>query len=435
MWMLVSVTAIAVNFAVLLRNLRCLGSDRISKAVILLIWLRLALSALGEPALNRVAAGQSLLALGTVFGVLAVLLLMPLGGLRGARLVPFGLLAGLVLLSAVFNGQIGAAVDTGILWAMFIVIAVLVHRALRIHGLRPVLGCLLVAFALPVALQLASVAMGRGVVGADGSVSYMGNYVHEAVFSTVALCALWLVTVFPWRKRASMLLGFAVVTASMLLANYRTLILACLPLLIALVVQVRGRAVPDRLQAMPLLMAGALAVVALMTLPLERFAEVGLIMGQLGELAKPPEEFTAADKDLLSARLYIAALYLREYIEADLLRHLIGFGPAADTGFVGTHPHNEFLRLLFETGITGLTLWVATLCGLAFAALRRVPAPLNIALAAGYAALVVGSFGTSFFIRPEGIIFVALLVALTWYHTEAAGARVAPRPGAAGRPR
>ncbi len=435
MWMLVSVTAIAVNLAVLLRSLRKLGSDRISKAVILLIWLRLALAALGEPALNSVAAGQSLLALGTVFGVLGVVLLMPLDRLRGVRLIPFAMLAGLVLLSAVFNGQIGAVVDTGILWAMFLVIAVLVHRALRIHGPYPVLGCLLVAFTLPVALQLAAVVMGQGVVGADGSVSYVGNYVHEAVFSTVALCALWLVTVLPWRKRVSLLLGFAVVMASMLLANYRTLILACLPLLIALVVQLRGRGSSGRHQAVPLIAAGALAVAALMTLPLERFAEVGLIVGQFGELARPPEEFTAADKDLLSARLYIAALYLREYAEADLLRHLIGFGPAADTGFVGTHPHNEFLRLLFETGIAGLTLWVVTLCGLAYAALRRVPAPLNIALAAGYAAFVVGSFGTSFFIRPEGIIFVALLVAVTWYHTDPAGARDAPRRGAVGVPR
>lgn len=418
MWMLVSFLAIIASFAIVLRQMRPLEGDHISRAVILLIWLRFALTALGEPALNTVIAGQSILALGTFVAVIAVLFLMPLYCLRRPRLMPFGAMAAVLLLSAAFNGQLSALLNTGTLWIMFTLIVVLIHRALRIHGDRVVVGCLLAALSLPIGLQLAAVLLGKSQIGMDGSVSYVGNYVHEAVFSTVALCAIWLVTVYPWRKRSWLLLAFAVVMTSMILANYRTLILACLPSLMAIVVVMTAGNGQNRRPVIPLIAVLALLPVAVTVLPMDRFAELGTVIGGLGDLAKPAQEFSAAEKDLLSARIYIGAAYLDEYAQADLVRHLIGFGPGADTGFIGTHPHNEFLRILFETGFVGLLLWMGILGSLVWVAMRQAPRPTNAVLAGGYGALLIGSLGTSFLIRPEGIIFVALLVAVTWHLTE-----------------
>ncbi|SFF03145.1 O-antigen ligase [Sulfitobacter brevis] len=417
MWMLVSLLAIATSLVLVMRQMRVFGDDRLARAIVLLIWVRFALTALGEPALRTVAAGQSILALGTFLAVIIVLFLLPLDQLRRPRLLPFAMMAGVVLLSALFNDQIGALLNTGTLWIMFTLIVLLVHRALQVHGGRAVLGCLLAVFSLPIGLQLAGFALGRSQVGMDGSVSFIGNYVHEAVFSTVALCAVWLVTIYPWQKRTWLLWGFAVVMTSMFLANYRTLILACVPSLIATIV-VTTRSSGKSRSALPLFVALALMLAAVPLLQSERFSDLGTAIGQLGNLAKPSQEFTAAEKDLLSARLYIGAAYLDQYANADLLRKLIGFGPGADKEVVGTHPHNEFLRMLFETGLVGLLLWLAIIAGLVASAIRRAT-PLSLAvLSGGYGALVIGGFGTSFFIRPEGIIFVALLVAVTWHLTE-----------------
>lgn len=418
MWMLVSLLVIAVSLLVLLRQIRALGEDQLSRAVILLIWARFALSALGEPALRTVIAGQSILALGTFIAVMTVLFLIPLGCLRRPRLMPFMAMIAVLLLSALLNGQPSALLNTGTLWIMFILIVVLIHRALRIHGNRTVLGCLLAAFSLPIGLQLTAVLLGQSQIGMDGSVSYVGNYVHEAVFSTVALCAVWLVTVYPWRKWSSLLVAFGVVMTSMILANYRTLILACLPSLIAIIALMTAGKGQNRRAVIPLIAVLAIVPVVVTLLPSERFSELGPAIGMLGDLAKPAQEFSAAEKDLLSARIYIGAAYLEEYTKADLVRHLIGFGPGADTGFIGTHPHNEFLRILFETGLLGLLLWICIVGSLVGAALRHAPRPANAVLAGGYGALMIGSLGTSFLIRPEGIIFVALLVAVTWHLTE-----------------
>ena len=417
MWILVSLLVIAVSLVVLGRQMRALGGDQLSRAVILLIWVRFALTALGEPALRSVVAGQSILALGTFIAVMVVMFLVPLDCLRQPRLMPFAAMVAVLLLSAVFNGQLGALLNTGTLWIMLIVIAVLIRRALRIHGNRAVLRCLLAVFALPIGVQFAAVLLGRSQIGLDGSVSFIGNYVHEAVFSTVVLCAVWLVTVYPWRNRWWLLLAFVVVMCAMILANYRTLILACLPSLIVLILLMTANG-QNRWPVMPLIGGLALALAAVTLLPLDRFSELGLIVGQLSDLAKPAQEFSAAEKDLLSARIYIGAAYLEEYAQADLVRHLVGFGPAVDTKFIGTHPHNEFLRILFETGLVGLILWIGIVGSLLRAALRHAPRPANVVLASGYGALTIGSLGTSFLIRPEGIIFVALLVAVTWHLTE-----------------
>jgi len=418
MWMMVSLMAIAASLVILLRQMRALGEDQLSRLVILLIWGRFALTALGEPALRTVVAGQSILALGTFTGVMAVLFFTPLNCLRRPRLMPFMAMIAIVLLSALLNGQLSALPGTGTLWIMFILIVVLIHRALQIHGNRVVLGCLLAAFSLPIGLQLCAVVLGQSQIGMDGSISYVGNYVHEAVFSTVALCGVWLVTLYPWRKRYWLLLAFGIMMASMFFANYRTLILACLPSLIAVIVLITSRNGRSRRNVLPLIAVLALVPAAVTLLPADRFFELGTAIGKLGELAKPAEEFTAAEKDLLSARIYIGAAYLGEYARADLVRQLIGFGPGADTGVVGTHPHNEFLRILFETGLLGLVLWIGIVGSLAVAALRHAPRPANALLAGGYGGLMIGSLGTSFLIRPEGIIFVALLVAVTWHLTE-----------------
>lgn len=431
MWILVSLTTIAASLWLVMRQIRIFGDDLPSRAVILLIWSRFALTALGEPALRPVAAGQSLLALGTLTIVMGVVMILPLSQLRMPRLLPFFAMAGVAVLSGILNGQANALVNTVTLWTMFTVIALLIYRAYARHGLRSVLDCLLAVFVLPIGLQLLSILLGRSMVGQDGTVAYVGNYAHEAVFATVALCAAWLVALYPWRKKSWLAAAFVLVLGSMLMANYRTLILACLPLLVAVSLRFGWSSGQAKQRLLPILVGAIILIVALPLLPIDRFAELGVVADSIGGLIKPAQEFSAAEKDILSSRIYIGAAYIERYGEGGLLRHLIGFGPAADTGFIGTHPHNEFLRVLFETGLLGLLLWLGILAHLTIASLKYAPRPANALLTAGYGALIIGSLGTSFFIRPEGIILVAVMAATTWHLTENASpvpARGAPAP-------
>jgi len=97
------------------------------------------------------------------------------------------------------------------------------------------------------------------------------------------------------------------------------------------------------------------------------------------------------------------------------------------------HPHNEYLRMLFEFGVVGLCLWLGLLANHIVIALRHIPHPVGLVVASGYVAILIGSLGTSFFNRPEGMILLAVLCSVTWYLAErrvpaAHQARTLPQP-------
>ncbi|WP_099824038.1 hypothetical protein [Oceaniglobus indicus] len=417
MWTLISLGTILASFLVLMRTLRALDSDRLSILVIGLIWTRFALTALGEPALRPVAAGQSLLAIGTLGLTAVAILVVPLHRYRDWRALPFFGFIALAVLSGVLNGRIGALVNAVVLWAMFLVCALLLHRAFQIHGARPVLRCLLAAFALPLAMQAMSVATNRSLVGMDGTISYVGNYAHEAVFATVALALLWLVTLYPWRHRGVHLSAFAVVLASLALSNYRTMMLAALPLLFALAIQfLPGRQL--RRAVVPVTLGALLLAALAPLLPGGRFDEIGLVLNEFGSLVKPPQEYTFSEQRILSARGFIAASYVQDFIAGSPVQQIVGFGPGAQARNIAVHPHNEYLRMMFEFGLVGLALWVGLLIRYIAIALGRIAHPVGLVVASGYGAILIGSLGTSFFNRPEGMILLAMLCSVTWYLAE-----------------
>lgn len=418
MWLAASLAAVSVSFVALLRSLRPIAEDRLTCAVILLIWGRFALVALGDPAARPVAGGHSLLALGTLAMIAFTVLVFPLGRLRLREATPFAVFLGLNVVSAMLNGRAGALVDTFSLWALFFVVALLLHRAMQIHGLRRVLTLVLAVFALPLAMQGLSILLGQAVIGQDGSVAYVGNFAHEAVFSIVALAALWLVTLYPWPGRWSACAAFALVLASLAFANYRTLILAAGPLVLAMLAQLVSRKSASGAMVINALLVLALVPVLSAILQTERFADLATAVREFDTLIKPPDEFSAVDKDVLSARVFIAATYVRDFIEGGPVAWLIGFGPGAEARDAGVHPHNEYLRILFETGIVGFAVWLGAILRLVVLSLARAGGQAGTAAAAGVVALLVGSLGTSFFNRPEGMIFFALLCATTWFLCE-----------------
>lgn len=406
------------------RHLRCLGDDHLSKLVMLMIWLRLATAALGDPARDIQVAGFSMIALGTLVATGVGLLAVPLRCFASPRVLPFYAWMGLGTLSGLLNGGGIALATFAINWLFFLACVLLLDRAFERHGQRRVLGCLIAVFVLPFAMQLLSLGLNTPKIGPDGSASYIGGYVHEAVYAIVALCALCLVCLYPWVSVRNAWAAAAPVTSGLLLANYRTMIVAALPLFLAFVLARTGsgRGVLRRL-ALVLVVLIVLGSGLLPRLAGERFQDIGAVATGYKDMVKPPEQFTAREKDVLSARVYIWSSYAYAAFSADLPRLLIGHGPEARPPGMTVHAHNEYLRVLYENGVSGLLVWLFILLRHLAMALRAPGRPAAVALSAGLIAMALGGMGTSLFNRPEGMILLAVICAATWHVAE-----LHPRP-------
>jgi O-antigen ligase len=314
------------------------------------------------------------------------------------------------------SGAAGALPGYVTLWVLFAVLALLLERAYRLHGPGAVLRALLAAFALPLGMQALSLAAGLPKVGPDGSLSYIGGYAHESVFAIVALGALWTAAMLPWPDRRLAWLAVAVGLAALVLANYRTMLIAALPLVAAFAVfdgAGRGGRVLPRVLAL-----GALCLIVLPAVVppalVARFAELGTLAGDWNRFVKPPEFFTAADRDVLSARVYIWAVYAAAVGQADLPHLMLGHGAEALAPGMTTHPHNDYLRVAYQHGLIGAVGLFGLLVTLAIAAARAAPRRAGVLTAAGFAGVLIAAMGTSLFDRPEGMIVLAILTATAW---------------------
>jgi len=407
---------IPVSFYALQRQLSCLRGDTLSKAVILIIWGRFALSSLGPAAIDTKVAGFSLIALGTI-GLTGVgLLITPLHLFRSPRIKAFLLLVALGVFSGALNGRYVPTITFAVTWCFFLVCALLLHRAFELHGPRKVLACLLVAFALPIGGQLLSIGLNAPKIGPDGSLSYIGVFGHEAVFALVLLCVFVLVIAFPWPRPRWTIAAIGVVLACLLFANYRTVMIAAFPMVLAAVLLATG----TNLRSVPrtLVMLGLLAFAAGQigpSLASERFNELGELAQNETDWIEPPELFTAREKDVLSARLYIWSAYVYGHLRSDWPRYLLGHGPDARAPGLLVHAHNEFWRILFEFGIVGFVIWIGIFAQQFRLAFRAPDSALRLAILTGIISMFLAALGTAIFNRPEGMILIAVLCAATWF--------------------
>jgi len=415
MWQAGTLILISASFLVVLQQLRQQGADKFLVLAVLLIWVRLAAAALGDVALQTEFAGFSLIALSTLGMTCLGLLLIPLHLLRIGWATPFYVFIGFGVLSGLLNGATGALQNFLVLWAYFVVVSLLLYRSFLVHGQRPVFGCLLAAFSLPFAMQLMSIVMSMPKISPDGTLNYIGGYGHEAIFSLVAVSALWLAMTYPWAQVAKGLVVVGCIVASLLLANYRTIIIAILPLLIVYLFFCTGPARVLRGFIIPLIVAGALLPSILPEDTGSRFSEIGPVISGIGDLTKRPEEYTAREKDILSARAYIWSVYFYGFRDAATPQLLVGHGPDARSPFLTVHPHNEYLRILYEFGAVGAILWFGILLQQLRLLVRARPHPASLLTAAGFVTVLLTALGTSLFNRPEGIVLLALLCSTTWY--------------------
>lgn len=426
MWFGVQIIAVAASLALVLRALaearRATGGRDASLTFLAgALWLRAVAALFHEITYDPIFGGLSLNALLSIATVFAGLLLLDLRILLAHRLLPALALLAAIGASAALNGAVGGFATQLFKWGYFIVVAAHAWRALVRHGEARTLPVLLAALALPLMAQVASVALGEAKASeADGSTSFIGGFNHESTFSMLLLALLVLAAHLPalsrgpWRYRTLLV---ALIAVGIVLANYRTTLLAAAPILAAFAVRRAAEGWSERSRgavfgvAVILAALGAVFVSALFE---ERFADLFSGSEAMALLSQAPEAFTYAQQDLFSARIYLWSSYLTQWSGGDLSVWLIGFGPEAWVGAIAKYAHNSFISQLYEGGIVGLSLLILVFAANLALALRALARGVGIETFAAQVGFLLLNLATMPLWQVEGMICFALLSALTW---------------------
>ena len=392
--------------------------SRAGRFLLFAVWARYILSAYHTFTFQKVAAGLSGNALGSL-GVLGLgLLILDKRLFLQKFFIPFYVMMGVIFVSAAVNGTLGGAITVLTKYGYLLVVAVAMFEALARAGERQVLQPLLWAFSPLLLLQALSVALGVAkATEADGSTSYIGGFDHEATFS-VGLATCLLVACFAAKGRPWLRFGaiFAAV-AGIVLANYRTTILAIAPLLFAAFALPELRKLHE--EHKHLVRFGAVFLVIVLGVAggfvlQERFHALVTSFQQFDLVFRSPLDFGWEQRRLLSGRLHIWAYYIDGYRQGGPVQHVFGFGPESWVPVMDNYAHNTLASHLYEYGWVGvaatLLLW-----GSMLVAAAASPGPQRPMLVAAHAGFLLLNMATMPHWQIEGNIFYGLLCGYTLY--------------------
>jgi hypothetical protein len=392
--------------------------DLATRLALFAVWLRYIMGAFHPITYPPNFGGLSLNALASC-GMIALLLAsLNLRLLLLKNLMPIYAVLIVCVVSAVLNGQIGASINTLIKFAYLMALTLALYHAFHRHGVRPIIRGLAIGVFVPVVYQWFSVGLGTGKAGeSDGSISFIGGYNHEAAFSVTLLTFLAVMVFFNETTKFRRFVYLAIGMFGLVVANYRTAILAALPpLAIFVSVVIVGSFVRKQ---RPIVFVGVLAMMAL-TVPIlitvlgERFSDIGVTLDKGASLIKPPVYFTVEEKALFSARAYIWSQYLYEWLTARPKNILVGFGADSWTDRFPLYAHNTFVSYAYEFGLAGLwailyLFWRNLRVALAISGPMR---PICVSAIIGFFVL---NLATMPFWLIEGNVLLAIILAHTWH--------------------
>jgi O-antigen ligase len=292
------------------------------------------------------------------------------------------------------------------------------YLALRNGDPKKFVLSLLVSFAPLLVFQIMSIIFHvPKATESDGSASYLGGYYHEAAFSIALIALLIVIALTHAIPRWIKIVVIPLIMVSIVLANYRTAILAALPLLIYYALYGLSRPVDRRVRGMLVILAGVAVIVAggLALMTLTRFKDLQVVLQNGTALIKPPNEFGAADRELLSGRFQIWSQYLYMWKDAPQLRHLVGFGPESWEQYFDLYAHNSFVDYLFEYGIIGVAALAVMFGSGLVMALRAQHERWK--LVAAHMSFIVLNLATMPLWLIEGNIVFGLLWGYTFYYS------------------
>lgn len=394
--------------------------------VVVALWMRYTAGAYHLYMFQPLAGGLSgnaLLSIGvTGFGLLFVV--RP-ANLALKWLLPVYALVVLALFSAALNGDAAGGINVAVKYAYMIVIMIAVFQALRSDPDARFLSWAMVSFLPLLVFQALSLALNlpKGSEDGDGLV-WIGGYNHEAAFS-VAMMTGFLVGCFAKSAPRAVRVAFLLATLiGILLAGYRTTILAFAPLTLAaflsgLTLSVRR----DQRASMAVtaMVAGVLLVSVAALSYSASFADLAAFLADPAGLIKPPRDFDLLERQVMSGRPLIWSSYIYAWAAGTPLQHLFGLGPESWEGVFKVYPHNTLIATLYELGWFGVAAMIA-LWTVMFAAAASAHGERFKLLAAHFAFFLL-NMATMPFWQVEGLALYGLLCGYTIH-----AARAAPRP-------
>lgn len=382
------------------------------------IWLRFFLSAFHTITYPSLVAGFSINALGSI-GVAGLgLMLIPTAVFTLKKLLPFYFFFVAIAVSGLINTEISGTLNVLVKWCYFLVVASAIFLSIRIQGQNESFKKLLVAFAMPVSLQLISVLLGHAkATENDGSTSYIGGYNHEAAFSMIIVSFIFLVGLVERGTLKFRTLLFSVSVVLLVLVNYRTSILTILPIAaVFYYTLVETRLKPS--QKVPVMtIVTMLLVFTFMVLSFtmrERFSDVALLVSNLDLILKAPVYFSESEKDIMSARVFIWSQYIDAYRNAGLVNQLFGFGAESWSKVFPKYAHNTFVSYLYEFGIIGIVTFIIILVQTLLNALKLANASLSKTVSFSILGFVTMNMATMPLWNIEGLIFFSIVQAVVF---------------------
>lgn len=369
---------------------------------------------------RSLVGGQSLNSFVTLGITAAALFITRKDLLRYRAFLPVFAMIAALLLSGIWNMEIVGTVNALIRQLLFLSMMVLVATAIDSEpNDGSVSKAMLAAFIIPLAYQLISIVLRLSKASeGDGSVSYIGGYVHEGVFSVLLLTAMVIISLsagLSWRRRSVYL---ALIFTALVFANYRTSVLAGLPILGMHLVF--GSATQVRADMANYVRSGAFLIAVclgmfLVALLSQRMADLGTVFSAGGGLIKPPSEFAADDRGLLSGRILIWSDYIYTTLRSDMSHLVFGFGPDSWQKSFSLYAHNVFVSYVYEIGIFGVIVYIYMLLHFLWLALtaRKDKRWQLLGAHMAYGLLCMGTMPT---FTIEGVLLYAVICGYTVYY-------------------
>jgi len=414
-------------FAVMLVLVLSRTSSRVTQFVVFAIWFRWIMSAFHDYTYKPSPIGLSYNALASV-GVIGLgLLVIKSRKILDVGVVPFYFLIGVVVLSGAYNHLIPGMVDMAVKYAYLAVMVLAVVDAINEVGTERFTKLAIWPYAIPFGLQALSVVLHSAKASErDGSISYIGGYEHEAAFSMILASGLVLVCLGRRLGAVMKTVLIGACVAGIILANYRTAILAMAPMVgVTMVTGITRRFIPSQRA----LVTGAMAICAAAVLGAgfvamaDRFSDLNAALSQGTGLIKPQEDFDTTDRRLLSARPYIWSGYIFGYANSKPVQHLLGLGPNAWSGVFKVYAHNTLISCIYELGALGVAAMLFLWGWMAWLAARVTDGSRSLLLG-GHASFFVLNMATMPLWNVEGLILYALLCGFTVAAYQARGRTV-----------
>ncbi|MEO8683571.1 MAG: O-antigen ligase family protein, partial [Devosia sp.] len=357
---------------------------------------------------RSVVAGQSVNSFVTLFLTVLGLYLCRRDLMRYRAFLPVYAFIGALLVSGIWNVEVAGSVNAIIRQLLFLGTMIGVTTAIDSEpNDGSVSRAMLAAFVVPLLYQLVSIVLRFGKASeSDGSVSYIGGYVHEGVFSIMLLTAMVIAALaagMSWRKRS---LYLALLFTALIFANYRTAVLAAIPIMAMHLVF--GSATQVRVDLAKYVRGAALLIslclgLFLVALLSQRMADLGTVLSSGGGLIKPPSDFAYGDRSLLSGRVLIWSDYIYTTLRSDVSHLVFGFGPDSWQQTFSLYAHNVFVSYVYELGFFGVIIFIYMLLHFLLLALnaRRDKRWTLIGAHLSYGLLCLGTMPT---FTIEGVI-------------------------------